>query len=97
MVVVPKPWVWTRSLRGKQLGLQVVLAPYLVRQTKPAPRKLTLGQLPGLALEQRVPGRGEGRLGTEAERGQCPQASVTLPLYYRSRELDIDIKAKREL
>ena len=58
VVVVPKPWIWIRLIRGKQLGLQVLLAPCLVRQTKPAPRKLTLGQLPGLALEQRVPGRG---------------------------------------
>lgn len=70
----------------------MLLASYLVRQTKPAPRKLTLGQS-GAGTESA--GKSD-RVGwaLKPERGQCPQASVTL-LYYRSRELDIDIKAKR--
>ena len=95
MVVVPKPWVWIRLIRGKPLGLQVLLASYLVRQTKPTPRRLTLGQLPVWRWNREC--REEDRVGwaLKPERGQCPQASVTLLLYYRSRELDIDIKAKR--
>ena len=66
VVVIPKPWAWIRLIRGTQVGLQVLLAPYLVRQTKSVPRKLTLGQLPGLVMEQTVPGRRGGGVGTEA-------------------------------
>lgn len=64
--VIPKPRTWLRLIRGKQVGLQVSLAPCSVRQIEPVPRKLTLRQLPGLAAVQTVPGRGGGGLGTEA-------------------------------
>lgn len=77
VVVIPKTSTSRRLIGGKQVGLQVLMAPYLVRQTKSVPRKLTLEQLPSLAVEQTVPGRGGVAWTLKPEHSQCPEALGT--------------------